>query len=1787
MLSFPISPRSGQSYAAPNGQIYVWDGVKWLGTTISGGTGGTSGVSDYSWSIAADDSTQREILAGETVKLIGAGTITTTSDAEGNITITGTGGSGTTVASTYSWSIAADDSTQREISASETVKFIGAGGITTSSDDEGNITITGTVVSTDWNDITNKPNIAGTYQFFVAADDSTQRLISTDELIKFTGAGGITTASDDEGNITITWNGALNIPNGSTLSIDGGTGTYWAGQSGVAVAGIDKAGVYRTSSSATNSLFTFGANGSGTMSAAVEGSLFIGTAMPSNNGGLNTDYPGWLVVQSGGKFGGDVNTLGKFILDSAANGAIIFGDGTTQTTAWTGPQTFLDGDVTGSVFADDSTLLVDGVSGIVPNSELAKSITQVIDSNATVNTSATITTNNSYTNTVDFSTDVDPGVGYTLDGWYQRNSEQIEFALFGPGSFQTYLTGLALGRTVIVTYSTGSGNQTITRPLTQRFTETGQTDPANPTWGRVSGRIDATLPADQTGIVSINFPVYSTSSKTWTFGTGGSLTFPDDTISTGKGITLPVNESLTVNLPYTAFGGGTRTFKINPQSIKLPNINGVIFAGDETAANEWNLDSGNKLLSFPDAGDGVYPKIFYSDPNNDGTGMELLTFAKSIKITAASNKSWTFGTDGSLTFPDDTVQTTAWTGVVDYNTLTNKPDLAGTYQFSVAADDSTQRVISTDELIKFTGAGGITTSSDLEGNITINYVQGDIRSEGDINIDINLADSTLRRWTFGEDGSFTVPNGISSFENFEIKINADDSTLQTFKFDSAGGITLPNSSQIRPSSATYDAALASWESARQSFELQATDAGITAQGWPFIAWQANGENAAEYLTELTRAWNIQQTPGETLVFVPAISSSLYNQIRSALTTVNSAYLSADNGVSISVQSSDYATLSKYWNFGEDGKLTFPDGAKYAGKTVTMPTTTTGTPNSFVWEFSDQLVGSDNITLNWNLLASNQGGFYFGTTHSTTGKYLFLDGTDQSLSYIAGGVFGGGKLKFGESTNGGAGGVNDIELTSSAGRVRVKTANNSWSFGSQGLLSLGDSSGGIHSNQTTGRITIGDALGPTGTLAAPSTGIMIGGEDYVFEISQYAASFPPVWTFGKDRSLNIPGSITSSSEINIEINLTDSTMRRWSFGEDGILTLPSVGKINNGEYDWTFGTDGSLTLPGDIKSEGNINIDINLADSTLRRWQFGEDGHLIFPGGTNIIESSADSLGIYSNNPTRTNGLEIFGNTETNLFNQSKVRIISNVGTVNRVWEFGTNGSLTFPDATIQTTAYNGTAFPSQTGNTGKYLTTDGSALSWATVAGGGGGGSTLVNGAFEVSLGATGNLTIPGDILSENEINIDLNLADSTLRRWTFGQDGELLTPGNINTTATTFTLANTVATTINIGGAATTLTIANSLSGSTAQSVQIATGTNTGGKTLNIGTGGGSATVNLGTAVGGATNINSSSIQSGAATVSLFTSTSTSISFATAATTLAIGSTAGGAITTLNAPTVIGSATTQNLYNTVATTVNEFGAATAINVATNAASATTWTLGNPNNTNTLTVAGGTAGGTDSISSTVTTGVINVFTGLTTGTLNIATGTSATAINIGGATSTITVGNGLTVRGPLISTATAGITAVEFDTEQLTIIGNRIATTVTNANLELECNGTGGVVINNIAEATTASTARSVGYLGIPASTVSTSATLTIADAGEHVYVTTNSQTITIPANSSVAYPVGTTITFIAGPSATTVTIAITSDTMYLAGAGTTGSRTLAAHGMATAVKVASTTWYINGVGLT
>ena len=110
-----------------------------------------------------------------------------------------------------------------------------------------------------------------------------------------------------------------------------------------------------------------------------------------------------------------------------------------------------------------------------------------------------------------------------------------------------------------------------------------------------------------------------------------------------------------------------------------------------------------------------------------------------------------------------------------------------------------------------------------------------------------------------------------------------------------------------------------------------------------------------------------------------------------------------------------------------------------------------------------------------------------------------------------------------------------------------------------------------------------------------------------------------------------------------------------------------------------------------------------------------------------------------------------------------------------------------------------------------------------------------------------------------------------------------------------------------------------------------------------------------------------------------------------------------------------------------------------------------------------------------------------------------------------------------------------------------------------------------------------------VGFRNIPVNSQSAAYTAVLADSGKvifHPSTDANARTFTIPANGSVAYPIGTALTFI-NMTSQVVTIAITTDTMYLSAAGTTGSRSLAQYGSATAIKMTSTTWLISGSGLT
>lgn len=84
-----------------------------------------------------------------------------------------------------------------------------------------------------------------------------------------------------------------------------------------------------------------------------------------------------------------------------------------------------------------------------------------------------------------------------------------------------------------------------------------------------------------------------------------------------------------------------------------------------------------------------------------------------------------------------------------------------------------------------------------------------------------------------------------------------------------------------------------------------------------------------------------------------------------------------------------------------------------------------------------------------------------------------------------------------------------------------------------------------------------------------------------------------------------------------------------------------------------------------------------------------------------------------------------------------------------------------------------------------------------------------------------------------------------------------------------------------------------------------------------------------------------------------------------------------------------------------------------------------------------------------------------------------------------------------------------------------------------------------------------------------------------------HPSADTTARTWTIPANASVAFPINAELDIVNQNAAGVITLAITSDTMRLAGAGTTGSRSIAANGVARVKKITTTEWIVSGTGVT
>jgi len=189
-------------------------------------------------------------------------------------------------------------------------------------------------------------------------------------------------------------------------------------------------------------------------------------------------------------------------------------------------------------------------------------------------------------------------------------------------------------------------------------------------------------------------------------------------------------------------------------------------------------------------------------------------------------------------------------------------------------------------------------------------------------------------------------------------------------------------------------------------------------------------------------------------------------------------------------------------------------------------------------------------------------------------------------------------------------------------------------------------------------------------------------------------------------------------------------------------------------------------------------------------------------------------------------------------------------------------------------------------------------------------------------------------------------------------------------------------------------------------------------------------------------------------------------------------------------------------------------------------------------------------------------------------------------VNSSGGNLVCTIQPGTTVMATCI--LTSGTTAASWDagfTDYATETGSGSVVRATSAVLVTPALGT--PTSGNLTNCTVGTDP--VGYRNIPVNSQIVAYSLVLGDAGDMIFhpsTDANNRTYTIPSSTTVAFPLGTVLTFSNLATANPVTVAIITDTLYLAGTGATGSRTIGAYGIAQATKVALGIWLLTGTGV-
>lgn len=194
---------------------------------------------EIEFGFAADDSTIQYQKVGESIRFLGASNITTSSDTEGNITITGPDLTQYVQSTANAFRISADDNVLKNKVIGSDFRIKGSQNVTTTSDANGDITVTGP-------DLTTYIQNTDT-SFRITTDDSQTKNVTINDNVQIKGANNITTSKNSNGDIIISGPTAL-------LNIAANDLTYRALSLGANFA--IKAGANITTTSDTNGNIT-------------------------------------------------------------------------------------------------------------------------------------------------------------------------------------------------------------------------------------------------------------------------------------------------------------------------------------------------------------------------------------------------------------------------------------------------------------------------------------------------------------------------------------------------------------------------------------------------------------------------------------------------------------------------------------------------------------------------------------------------------------------------------------------------------------------------------------------------------------------------------------------------------------------------------------------------------------------------------------------------------------------------------------------------------------------------------------------------------------------------------------------------------------------------------------------------------------------------------------------------------------------------------------------------------------------------------------------------------------------------------------------------------------------------------------------------------------------------------------------------------------------------------------------------------------------------------------------